>query len=178
MFGEVLYCFQQYVVFIANTTSWDLTQPDPDTTQLYTPNVALRSKIYHGCIYVLAMIIWQWCYIIIKFYCLCVFGVHACLWLSSLANRSVHVVQWNSSCVLWRVDGPEWVWRSSWRGSVATSRVPSGRRRKASASGVAARKTRPLAVTHLLKKTISAAHRYLMTCTDVIWTLKQHLRSE
>lgn len=95
---------------------------------------------------------------------LCVYGVHACLCLSSLANRSAHAAQWNSSCVLWRADGPGWVWRSSWRGSVATSRVPLGRRKKASASGVAAKRTHPLAVTHLLKKTISAVHRYLMSC--------------
>lgn len=89
--------------------------------------------------------------------------------LSSLANRSVHAVQWSSSCVLWRAAGPGWAWRSSWRGSVATSRVPSGRRKKASASGVAARRTHPLAATHLLKKTITATRRYWLSDSDPIW---------
>ncbi len=101
-------------------------------------------------------------------------GVHACLWLTSLANRSVHAAQWSSSCVLWRAAGPGWAWRSSWRGSAATSRVPSGRKRKASAFGVAARRTRPLAVTHLLKRTIFAPCRYWATAADT-W---QHLSSE
>lgn len=125
----------------------------------------------HGDVCLLALNIWQWCYIIINFYLLCVLsvslcGVLACLWCSSLANRSVHAAQWSSSCVLWRAAGPGWVWRSSWRGSAATSRVPSRRKRKATASGVAARRTLLLVVTHLLKTTIFAACRYLTTAAD------------
>lgn len=52
------------------------------------------------------------------------------------------------------------MWRSSWKGSAAISRVPSGRKRKASESGRAARTARRLAVNPLLKRTISAASRY------------------
>lgn len=97
-------------------------------------------------------------------------GVGACLWPPSLASRSVHAARWSSSCAPWRAVGRGWAWRSSWRGSAATSRVPSGRKRKASASVVAARRTRHLAVTRLRKRTICAACRYCANRCRYHWS--------
>lgn len=130
--------------------SWDLTQPLHDTSQLHALTVAWWNLSDIDTFYLLCVL----------FVFLSLRGVRACLWLPSLANRSVHAVRWSSSCVLLRAVDPGWAWRSSWRGSAATSRVPSGRKRKASASGVAAKRTHHLAVTHLLKKAIFAACRY------------------
>lgn len=145
-----------YSTFTAIAASWDLTQPLHDAGQLHAwtgarLNLSDIDTFYLLCVF---FCVTPWC---------------SCM---SVANRSVHAVRWSSSCVPLRAVGPGWAWRSSWRGSAATSRVPSGRKRKASASGVAARRTHHLAVTHLLEKPIFAACRY---CANYC---RYHLSSE